>query len=123
MEHVQRPESAEQPFTINSVASTNQTTQREVAQHANEASTCNNSGGKDVNPKPSDDQHEWDDNTFQQRVEAALLAQKVPIDDRQRAQLTGLLCQHEDLWISKQLRKLDDEYDIEFMSHTNPTSA
>ena len=77
-------------------------TQSEVAQDANKASTCDNSSEQNMNPKPSDDQHEWDEHTFQQRVEAALMAQKVPIDDHQRAQLTESQSNGENIHLNKE---------------------
>ena len=72
---------------------------------------------------PSDDQHEWDELTFRRRVEAALLAQKVALDDKQRDQLLELLVKHKDLWIAKKLGRMDFEYDIEIPSWVNPTKA
>ena len=74
-------------------------------------------------PKSVDDQHEWDEHTFRNRVEASLLAQKVNLGDNQRDQLLQLLVKHKDLWIAKKLGRMDFEYDIEIESWTNPTKA
>jgi hypothetical protein len=112
VEQVQQPQSAADTPTISAVTPVAQT-QHDTNQRVDiESLARNDDGDEDPKPKPSDDQHEWDELTFRQRVEAALLAQKVDIDDTQRAQLIELLCKHKHLWIAKQLGRLDYEYDI-----------
>ena len=102
---VQQPHLAADTPTVSAVTPVAQT-QHDTNQRVDKESRArNDDGDEDPKPKPSDDQHEWDELTFRQRVEAALLAQKVDIDDTQRAQLIELLCKHKHLWIAKQSTK------------------
>ena len=109
---------------VNAVTPINQPDSANPTKALNDqAQTCKDNKDKFSAPKTGDDQHEWDEQTFRQRVEAALVAQKVAIDDHQRAQLIELLCKHKDLWIAKELGKINYEYDIEIPSYVNPTKA
>ena len=93
--------------SVNAVTPINQPDSANPTKALNDqAQTCKDNKDKFSAPKTGDDQHEQ---TFRQRVEAALVAQKVSIDDHQRAQLIELLCKHKDLWIAKELVKINYE--------------
>ena len=106
-DHVQRPLSAAKISIINAITSNNP--RRHSSTGGQGSDDLRTNGNKSSAPKFCDNQHQCDEQTFRQRVNAVLWTRKMATD-QQRAQLIELMFKHNDLWIARQLENLGYEY-------------